>query len=123
MKRFFLPFSMMFSLMTAFSGGCGSSGEPAIPPMSADAVLIDVRSEAEYRTGHVKGAVLIPHDRIAEKIAAAAPEKQRPVYLYCRTGRRAGIAAETLKSLHYAVIYNLGSLEDALRFLGRPLEK
>ena len=91
--------------------------------MTADAVLIDVRSEAEYNSGHVRGAILIPHDRIGEKIAAAAPEKKRPVYLYCRSGRRSGIAAETLKSLKYAAVYNLGSLEDALQFLGRPLEK
>lgn len=80
-------------------------------------LVIDVRTEAEWNNGHLKGAILIPYNQIGEKIGAVAPDKSQRIYLYCRTGRRTQIAKETLEKLGYRDVVNLGSLEDASRML------
>lgn len=74
------------------------------------AILLDVRTESEYASGHVAQAVLIPHDQIEQKIASIAPNKEQTIYLYCRSGRRSGIASEALKSLGYKNVVDLGGL-------------
>ena len=76
-----------------------------------DAVLIDVREEAEYITGHVPYAELLPVDEITEVTAAQTlPAKDRPVLVYCRTGRRSREAAAKLQELGYTEIYDMGGL-------------
>lgn len=90
---------------------------------SAAAVIVDVRSEAEWNEGHLQGAVLIPYDTIEQGIAAVAPDKSTTIYLYCRSGRRTGIAEETLKKSGYRDLVNLGTLENAAQELQRPIVK
>lgn len=76
-----------------------------------DAVLIDVREEAEYITGHVPDAELLPVDEITEETAAQTlPAKDRPVLVYCRTGRRSREAAAKLQRLGYTEVYDMGGL-------------
>ena len=50
-----------------------------------NAVLLDVRQADEFNVGHIDGAVLVPHDTIAEKIGTVVPDKNIPVYVYCRS--------------------------------------
>ncbi len=80
---------------------------------ATDAVWIDVRSAEEYAAGHVPPAVNIPHDEIAERIAQLDLTLDQPILLYCRSGRRSGIALETLKQLGYSRVNNVGGLQDA----------
>lgn len=76
-----------------------------------DSVIIDVREEEEYITGHAVGAALFPVDTIDEKTAAELiPSKNTPLFIYCRSGRRSKIAAEKLSRLGYTEIYDIGSL-------------
>ena len=76
-----------------------------------DAVLIDVREEPEYLTGHAVDAQLLPVDEITEESAGMIiPEKQNTVLVYCRTGRRSARAAKMLESLGYEAIYDMGGL-------------
>ena len=84
----------------------------AIPAELAahQAILIDVRTPEEYAAGHAAQAILAPYDTIEQKIASIAPDKKQKIYLYCRSGRRSTIAAETLKNLGYTNIVNLGGL-------------
>ena len=112
---------IMMSIFSLFSGGCSGSRKD-VPPMTAGSVLIDVRSPEEYNVGHLAGAKLMPHDKIADLIVTAVPEKDTPLYLYCRSGRRVGIAIKTLKGLGYTVMYDLGGMEDARKTLGLPAE-
>jgi len=86
-------------------------------------LLIDVRTEAEWNEGHLEGAVLIPYDKIGEGIAKSAPDKKMKINLYCRTGRRSGIALETLKKLGYDHVTNFGSVKDASEKLNVPVVK
>ena len=75
-------------------------------------VLLDVRSEEEFSEGHIPGAIVVPHDEISERAEAEIPEKDVPVFVYCRSGRRSKIAAEELVSLGYSEIYEFGGIGD-----------
>lgn len=76
---------------------------------ASGAVVVDVRTPAEYQAGHIPGAKLIPYDQIAAR-AGELPAKDRPVVLYCRTGRRTGLAAATLQQLGYTAVYDMQGL-------------
>ncbi len=74
-------------------------------------VIVDVREEEEYCTGHAKDAVLLPVDEItAESAAEVLPDKDAPVLVYCRSGRRSALAAQKLQALGYTKLYDVGSL-------------
>ena len=74
---------------------------------------IDVRTEAEYAESHLENAVNIPHDVIREQIAALTTDKEAKIYLYCRSGGRAGIAMNHLQSMGYKNVRNVGGIADA----------
>lgn len=74
-------------------------------------IILDVREDEEYSTGHAKGAVLFPLGTINPKtVGEVIPSKSIPVLVYCRTGRRSRMAAQRLKKLGYTRVYDLGSL-------------
>ena len=75
-------------------------------------VLLDARSEEEFSEGHIPGAIVIPHDEISERAENEIPEKDVPVFVYCRSGRRSKIAAEALVSLGYSEVYEFGGIID-----------
>ena len=75
-------------------------------------VLLDVRNEEEFAEGHIPGAVVIPYDEIEERAEEEIPEKDVPLFVYCRSGRRSKIAAESLVSLGYSEIYEFGGIID-----------
>lgn len=74
-------------------------------------VLIDVRTKEEYVSGKIPGALLLPYDTITEQTAGhIIPSKNSPIIVYCRSGRRSAIAAQTLRSLGYTTVYDLGGI-------------
>ena len=89
----------------------------------AKPLIIDVRTEAEWNSGHIEEAILIPYELIGGKIGAGAKDKSQRIYVYCRTGRRSQIAKETIQKLGYKDVVNLGSLEDAAKTLKRKVVK
>lgn len=74
--------------------------------VAAGVRVVDVRTPAEFAQGHVAGALNIPFDEIGRRAAEIGP-RETPILLYCRTGRRSGIAAETLRRLGYSKLYDL----------------
>ena len=76
-------------------------------------LIIDVRSQPEWDAGHLESAVLIPHTEITERIAEVAKDKSKPIYVYCRTGRRSGLAKTALERMGYTRVENVGTLADA----------
>ena len=77
----------------------------------ANAVLLDVREEAEYITGHAVDAVLLPLRELdAASAAEAIPSHDTSVLVYCRSGRRSREAALILAELGYTEVYDIGSL-------------
>lgn len=77
-----------------------------------DYVLLDVREEDEFASGHLEGAVLIPYGSIAERAEAELPDKQQTILVYCRSGRRSAIAAESLAKLGYTDVRDFGGIID-----------
>jgi phage shock protein E len=80
--------------------------------------VVDARTEAEWKAGHIKNAILIPYDQIKARIAEVTTNKSAHIALYCRSGRRSGIAIKSLQELGYLNVENLGSIDDARKKLG-----
>jgi len=91
--------------------------------IAAKPLVIDVRTVAEWNEGHLDGAVLIPYEKIGEAIAKVAPDKKTKIVLYCRTGRRSGIALDTLQKLGYEDVSNLINAKEASEKLKLPIIK
>lgn len=120
MKRL-LPLFFSFLLLLT---GCGTGGaseekgyqqisqEEAKEMMDSQEVLIlDVREQDEYDSGHIPGAVLLPVGSITEESAAEViPEKDATVLVYCRSGNRSKTAAKALAELGYTGIYEFGGI-------------
>jgi phage shock protein E len=78
------------------------------------ALLVDVRSAQEFSTGHVEGAINIPHLDVGKRLAEFGDNRDRDILLYCRSGHRAGLAQQSLQALGYTHVYNAGGYEDWL---------
>lgn len=87
----------------------------AVQPAKARGVWIDVRSAEEFKAGHLQGALNISADEIASKIKSISPDKNAPVNLYCRSGRRAEAALQILKKEGYTNVRNHGGYDDLVK--------
>ncbi len=115
MKKFlFFLITTGMILGVTFSSFCDEGVKP---------LIIDVRTEAEWNNGHIEGAILIPYELIGERIGTVVKDKSNRIYLYCRSGRRSGIAKETLEKIGYKDVLNLGSLEDAAKTMKSKIVK
>lgn len=89
-------------LLAALLPISAQAGKPAVAPAAVDEIatradaplVLDVRTPEEYAAGHVPGAVLIPHDQLAGRLSEL--DRDRWVLVYCKSGRRAGIAERLL---------------------------
>ena len=97
-------------LLALFITGCTSKKtekEAKKNEETANTIIVDVRTKEEYETGHVKGAINIPHYEINEKIDL---DKSKTIMVYCKSGTRSAIAYEALKELGYKVV-DLGAYD------------
>ncbi|WP_116473467.1 rhodanese-like domain-containing protein [Zobellella maritima] len=88
---------------------------------AGDEIWIDVRSTEEYQQEHLVGAIHIPHTQIAKGVSKRFPDRDTPLNLYCRSGRRSQLATEALQALGYTQVVNRGGL-DQLKQGGMPTE-
>lgn len=100
------------NLFGFLNGGADLTPEAAASRIAADSrsVIIDVRSPEEFGEGHVKGALLLPVDRLDEKIDAAVADKNTPIFVYCHSGARAAAAVRRLKADGYTSVFNIGGV-------------
>ena len=75
-------------------------------------IVLDVRTEEEYNEGHIEGAVLIPDYEINTKAESILKDKDQLLLVYCRSGRRSKLAAESLAALGYTNIKEFGGIID-----------
>lgn len=86
--------------------------------------VLDVRRPDEYQAGHLKDATLVTWgDPDFEKQALAKISKDKPVLVYCRSGRRSTAASEALIGLGYTKIHNLDGGITAWQAAGKPVVK
>ncbi|BBF43151.1 phage shock protein E precursor [Lachnospiraceae bacterium KM106-2] len=78
----------------------------------SDLVVLDVRTESEYLSGHIPNAILLPYDQISEQAEASLPDKDAKIIVYCHSGRRSAIATKELTALGYTNIYNFGAISN-----------
>lgn len=112
MNRSVKIFSALAIAVTLLFSTAACTTTEAIDTASATAV-IDVRTVEEFNAGHLEGALNIPVEvgDFAGTISELDPEGTYLVY--CRTGRRSGLAIEQMTELGFKNLSNLGSLENA----------
>jgi len=124
--------TLVFALVAAASVSFAALADGGMQPLTQDAFLalprsgeqapfvLDVRTPEEFVAGHVPGAVNIPYDQVAARIAEVPRDKD--VVLYCRSGRRAGMAAEVLATNGYTRLQHLEGDMIAWQEQHRPVE-
>ena len=78
---------------------------------NAYSVMIDVRTDEEWRAGYIEGAIHIPLSEIKEDIENYEISKDEEILLYCRSGNRSGRAKAILDELGYTNTANIGGIE------------
>ena len=106
MKQLLVVLIAVLLPLTGFATGAESGGE--------EILWIDVRTAEEYSAGHLPGAININYTEITVFIGDHAESKERPIKLYCGTGRRAGIAKQALEEAGYRNVSNEGGLGDVM---------
>jgi phage shock protein E len=79
--------------------------------LSKNAIVIDVRTKEEFQMAHYKDALNIPYDEIEKHIKKLEAYKDKPIILYCRSGRRASIAKQTLEKYGLKNVLNAINLD------------
>lgn len=102
MKKILLSATLLMSSISAF----------------AATVWVDVRTPAEYQSGHVSRATNLPYgEQFVHQVAQAGYAKDDYILLYCRSGHRASLAKAALEKAGYSHVQNLGGF-DALKATG-----
>lgn len=70
-------------------------------------VVLDVRTTEEFAQGHVAGARNIPHTEIGARLAELGDARDADIVVYCRSGRRAEMALETLGTAGFKRLFHL----------------
>lgn len=109
------PRILLITLLLPFYLLVGCEKEP-------QEIWIDVRTQQEWDTGHLKDAHLIPHEQIAARISEVTEDKDAVIHLYCRSGGRAGRAKTVLEEMGFTQVLNDGGYED-LKAAGKPVEE
>lgn len=102
--------SFILSMLT----GCGAgASDPAVDVsvgealrlwQNKEAILIDVRTPAEYRDGHIPGVANIPLDELEKRVGEVPKDKK--VVLICRTGNRSAEGTKLLRKKGLANVFN-----------------
>lgn len=77
-----------------------------------DVTIIDVRTNIEYRDGHIENAINIPVEKINENISDLLPDKDKYYVVYCRSGSKSREATLKLAKLGYTKVHDLGSIKN-----------
>ena len=108
-------------LLTSCTGNSGTKGEymqitqeeaKNIMDTQTGYVILDVRTDEEYATGHIPGAILIPDYEIGKRAESEPTDKSQLILVYCRSGRRSKNASAELASLGYTNIKEFGGIND-----------
>ena len=103
--------------------GCGSSADDtdsyrqvssaeaaAIMEEETDYIILDVRTQEEYETAHIPGAICIPNETIGTEDITELPDKDQLILVYCRSGNRSKQASEKLAKQGYTNIVEFGGI-------------
>lgn len=77
-----------------------------------DYIIVDARDQYEYDQGHIKDAIVIPYTDIEDLAEQKLPNKEQLILVYCRSGRRSKIAAQSLADMGYTNVKEFGGIID-----------
>jgi phage shock protein E len=119
---FILPTLFLFLLVAAYVY-LWRSGQQALKYareyQNQGGLLIDVRSPAEYKSGHLPRAINLPLNELDTYVPRLAQDKNQILLLHCKTGLRSELAAQRLQRQGYSKAFNLGSYGRAARLILR----
>ena len=109
------------ALMAALLAACGASSKPSYRQITADEaaqmmqeetdfVLLDVRTQEEYASGHIPGAICIPNETIGSEEIPELPDKDQLILVYCRSGNRSKQASQKLAEQGYTNVVEFGGI-------------
>jgi len=107
----------MVALTYAIQRSRQISSKDALTHLRNGARVIDVRSAADFNSGHLSKALNLPLDEIEILLPRSVKDKNQVLLLHCQSGMRSGIAKTRLKGLGYANVFNLGSYARAARIV------
>ena len=73
-------------------------------------IIVDVRRQDEYDSGHIAGAILIPNESIGTSQPEQLKDLNQIILVYCRTGNRSKQAAQKLADMGYTNVYEFGGI-------------
>jgi rhodanese-related sulfurtransferase len=88
-----------------------------------NAVVLDVREQSEYDSGHVLNSKLIPLGKLKERLGELEKQKNKPIVVVCRSGNRSATACVLLGKQGFDQAYNLAGGVQAWQKNNLPLEK
>ena len=95
------------------------SVKDALTHLKNGALVIDVRSAAEFSSGHLPTAINIPTEELESVLPTLVKDKDEVLLLHCLSGTRSGMAKRKLKGLGYTNVFNLGSFARARKIVGQ----
>jgi rhodanese-related sulfurtransferase len=112
-----------YEFSRARSGGQAVGPTEAVRLMNQGAVLVDVRSQAEFDSGHILDARHVPQDEVAQAAETLKRFKEKVVVVCCESGMRSGAAARVLQAQGFTKVVNLRGGLQAWRTENLPLVK
>ena len=109
------------ALLAALLAACGVSSKTSYRQITADEaaqlmqeetgfVLLDVRTQEEYASGHIPGAICIPNETIGSEEIPELPDKDQLILVYCRSGNRSKQASQKLAEQGYTKVVEFGGI-------------
>lgn len=109
---------ILFLLANLLFGGRGDDAEALTKALKSKALIVDVRTQGEFDSWHVKDSINIPYDIIASGITRHQKDKSRPIVVYCRSGNRSSYAKKYLIEAGYTNVVDGGSLGNIRNYTG-----
>jgi rhodanese-related sulfurtransferase len=118
--------ALVFFLIISVLSGCATKNESdaseyqtitakeakTMMDTDSEVIILDVRTEEEYDSGHISDALLIPDIDIKDQAEVTLTDKAATILVYCRSGRRSALAAKDLVDLGYTNVYDFGGILD-----------
>lgn len=118
MEWAFIAFVVIFAAGYIFLRRAGQIAvKDAHEYLRKSALIVDVRTPAEFNAGHIQSAVNLPLDQIETTLPPQVKDRTQPILLHCQAGTRSAIAKKRLNALGYVNAYNLGSYTRAERIV------
>lgn len=104
--------------LTLTVAGCAPASAPSSIEVSADTVILDVRTPDEFASGHLDGAINVDVQAADFDARVDTLDRDADILVYCRSGNRAGSAIDRMAAMGFTALENGGGVEQAAQATG-----